>query len=128
MVSNKLAVWFVQEIVIGFGFFTGFWMFVGFDPEALMVNSLLDAFKSLSGSMVSTLSFYYWIFGVVFTVVSIASAWFIGKWVGLLAVFFAFLGGLLITSVGVWFLLIGAFLGFVAPFTREGKQDYSGYY
>jgi hypothetical protein len=94
-----------------------------------MVNSILDAFKAFSGSMASTLSFYYWLFGVVFALVSIASAYLIGKWVGLLALFFAFLGGLLITSVGVWFLIVGVCLGFVAPFMREEKQqEYSGYY
>lgn len=126
MASRKVALAFVEDIVIGFGFFTGFWFYIGFDPQDLMVNSILDAFKPLVGSMASTLGFYYWLFGVVFAVVSIASAWFVGKWVGLLAVFFAFLGGLFITSIGVWFLLIGAFLGFIAPFVKsENQSDYS---
>jgi hypothetical protein len=91
MASNKLAIWFVQEIVIGFGFFTGFWILVGVDPEALMVNSILDAFKAFSGSMASTLSFYYWLFGVVFALVSIASSifnWKMGRTISTLLCLF----------------------------------------
>jgi hypothetical protein len=48
MASKKVALAFVEEIVIGFGFFTGFWMFVGFDPEALMVRKSSALFLTCS--------------------------------------------------------------------------------
>lgn len=118
MASQKLAESFVQEIVIGFGFFTGFWILIGIDPEALLVNTVLDALKPFSASMATTLGLVYWLIGIGLATASILSAYKIGRWVGLLAVFFAFFGGLLLTSIGVWLLIFGVLLGFIAPFLK----------
>jgi hypothetical protein len=118
MATKNVALGFIEDIIIGFGFFSGFWIAIGIDPQDLLVNSILDAFKPLVGSMASTLGFYYWLFGILSILFSISLAYVIGKWVGLLAVLFAFIGGLLFTSVGVYLLLFGVFLGFIAPFTK----------
>jgi len=128
MPTSKLAKWFVQEIVIGFGFFTGFWLFVGVDPEALIVNSFLEVLRTFSSSIASTLSFSYWLLGAVFIVISIALSYCIGKWAGLMAVVLAFFGGLLIMSVGAYLLLIGVCVGFIAPFLNQNKDSGYSYY
>lgn len=98
---------FVQEFVIGFGFLGGLWIYAGVNPD----TEILKAFSVI----VPEMSGFFWWIGVMITIGSIVGAYFIGKWLGLLAVFLAFLGGIFLNHLGIWPLVGGIILGFFAP-------------
>ena len=98
---------FVQESVIGLGFLSGLWIYAGVDPNA----EILEAFSAI----VPEMSGLFWLIGVGGTIASIAVAYWMGKWLGLFAVFLAFLGGRFIDYLGIWPLIGGIILGFFAP-------------
>jgi hypothetical protein len=98
---------FIQEFVIGLGFLSGLWIYAGVDPTAEIVKALSIIVPEMSGLL--------WLLVTVDTIISIAGAYYAGRWLGLLAVVLAFLGGLLIGSVGILLLLGGIILGRYAP-------------
>lgn len=98
---------FVQESVIGLGFLSGLWIYAGVNPDA----EILKAFSAI----VPEMSGLFWLIGVGSTIASIAVAYWMGKWLGLFAVFLAFLGGIFINYFGIWPLVGGIILGFFAP-------------
>ena len=53
------------------------------------------------------------------TIGSIVGAYLVGKWLGLLAVFLAFLGGIFIGSLGIGLLIGGVILGLFAPQSKD---------
>lgn len=122
MPRNKLGIAFVQEFVIGFGFFSGLWIYVGVDPEAQLAEALLSVLKAISPSMASNMSILFWVIPIIMTIGSIVASLLIGGWLGLVAVFLAFLGGVFIGSIGVWLLLSGVVLGFVAPYLKKNES------
>jgi hypothetical protein len=98
---------FVQEFVIGLGFLSGLWIYAGVDPTAEIVKALSTIVPEMSGLL--------WLLVGVDTIISIVGAYYAGRWFGLLAVVLAFMGGLLIGSVGILLLLGGIILGRYAP-------------
>ncbi len=98
---------FVQEFVIGLGFLSGLWIYSGVDPTAEILKSFSAIVPEMSG--------FLWLIVVLITIGSIMGAYFMGKWLGLLAVFLAFLGGIFIGSWGIWPLIVGVILGLFAP-------------
>lgn len=95
---------FVQEFVIGLGFLSGLWIHAGVDPTAEIVKSL--------SAVVPEWSWLLWLLVVVGTIVSIVAAYRIGRVFGLITVFLAFIGGLLIgSSVGIFLLIMAVILG-----------------
>jgi hypothetical protein len=105
---------FVQEFVIGLGFLSGLWIYAGVDPTAEIVKSLSMVVPEWSGLL--------WLLVVVGTIGSIAGAYRMGGKLGLLAVFLAFLGGILVASVGILLLVIGMILGPIAA--TQSKVQY----
>ena len=65
------------------------------------------------------MSGFFWLIVVVSTIGSIVGAYLVGKWLGLLAVFLAFLGGIFIGSWGIWPLIGGVILGLFAPQSKS---------
>jgi len=109
---------FVQEFVIGFGFLSGLWIHLGINPETELIKALSSIIMELSPN--PTYSFAFWIIPIIGIFVSISGSYFIAKWPGLIAVFFAFIGGIFINStIGIFFLAIGILLGFVAPYIKN---------
>ena len=94
---------FIQEFVIGLGFLSGLWIYSGVDPTAEILKSFSLLVPEMSG--------FFPVIAVVITIGSIAGAYFMGKWLGLLAVLLAFLGGIFIGSWGIWLLIGGVILG-----------------
>lgn len=99
---------FVIEFVILFGFLNGLWIYAGVNPE----SEILKAFTDLVPEMSSVL---FWLITVILTVGTIAVAYKKGRWVVLVAILAAFLGGVFIESWGIWSLLVGIGIGWFAP-------------
>ena len=107
---TRISIIFVQEFVIGIGFLNGLWIYTGVNPET-------EILKAFTASIPEMSSLLFWIGVLILTVIPIAATYLIGKWLGLLAVFLAFIGGILIASWGIWPLMIGIIMGLFAPFT-----------
>ncbi len=115
MNSGNIALSFVQEFVIGFGFLSGLWIYVGVDPETEVVKAFASAVHQIAPGY----SFLFWLIPVVTTIGSWLGSYFIGGWLRVIAVLFAFGGGILIGSFGIWLLIAGIVLGFLVPYTRS---------
>jgi len=116
--SKKLNEIFVQEFVLGLGFFGGFWVHVGINPESEVLKALSTIVKTLVPN--SNFSLLFWMIPVVDMMFSILFAYVLGGWLGLIAIFLAFLGGVFIESMfGIVLLIIAVFLGIIAPSVKE---------
>lgn len=108
----KLATSFVQEFVIGFGFLSGLWIHVGVDPETEIVKAFASAIQQIAPGF----SVVFWLIPIATSIVAWFSSYLIGGWIGVLSVALALLGGIFISSpVGIWLLIGGIVLGFLAP-------------
>jgi hypothetical protein len=109
---------FVQEFVLGFGFLSGVWIYAGVNPETEIIKALSSVIAAISPHPIYSVIF--WLLPVLSTIAMIVSAFFIGRWFGLLSVVLAFIGGVLIGSpFGIVLLLIAILLGFAAPLIAE---------
>ena len=101
---KKAGDFFVQEFVIGLGLLSG----MGIDINSEILKALdVSPFLRISVS-------------IFIMILSLAGAFAMGKWVGLTAVTFAFIGGIFInTQFGAWMLIIGIILGFMSPSTKN---------
>jgi len=108
---------FVQEFVLGFGFLSGLWIYAGVNPETEIIKAFSTIIQELSPSPMY--SFLFWLIPIIGTLVSLGVSYFLGGWIGLVAVFFALIGGIFISSTfGIICLMIGIILGFIAPYTN----------
>ena len=106
---------FLHELVVGFGFLGGLWINIGIDPEAELIRALWDVVESISPQL-SHLRAPCFIGLALFTsVAAILGAYNFGKWVGIVAVVLAFIGGLFITSFGIFFFVAALVVGLIAP-------------
>lgn len=111
MARNKIFLSPVQELIVGISFFNGIWIHLGvylgeetWNPIFLQIQNLLPN------------TYLFWVLPFILSFVSILGSYFIGGWIGLVSIGFAFLGGFFINSFfGMILLIIGLFLGFFAP-------------
>lgn len=121
MNASKGLPYFVRAIVLGFGFFSGLWIAVGVDPEIELIKGLAEWANSTKPG----LSVFFWMIPVFSSAASVFLAYTIGGWIGLLAVGFAFVGGLMIiywTEPAFFFIIIAVILGMIAS-KRKTKKD-----
>lgn len=119
MVSKKAQI-FVEEFVIGLGFFSGLWFHVGINPETEIIKAIVQILESLNPN--SKYLFIFWLLPGVVTLISILTSYICGGILGLIAVLLAFIGGVFLDStIGLLLLLAGVFLGFIAPYNRGGN-------
>jgi len=102
---------FVTEFVLVFGFLNGLWVYQGVNPEA----EILKTFTNLIPEMSSLL---YWSISILLIGSAIAAVYALGRWIGLVAILAAFLGGVFIESWGIWSLLGGVGIGWFAPLSK----------
>lgn len=121
MNASKGLPYFVRVIVLGFGFFSGLWIAVGVDPEI----ELIKAFAGWANSTKAGLGELFWMIPIFSSAASVFAAYTIGGWIGLLAVGFAFFGGLMIIYWAIpalFFIIIAVILGMIAS-KRKTKKD-----
>lgn len=89
--------YFVQHFIIGFGFLSGVWIKIGFDPE--------DFFIEFFGTLMNywfpnnILMPWFWVLPIVLLAVAIIGTFFFGGLVGFLALGLALFAGILVPSV-----------------------------
>ena len=102
--------YFVRYSVIGFGFVSGVWIAVGVNPETEIIRFVVE----LADSIHSGIGVFFWIIPIIIFAVSLFIAVKSGGWLGLIAVFIAFLSGALCIShtvVAVILALVALGLG-----------------
>ena len=105
---DKKAEYFVNEFVIGLGFLSGLWIAVGFDPQAEIFKAFDTILKTLNPD--SEFEFLFFVIPIIILICLILITYLMGGKLGLIAVTFGFLGGLLILA-SPWITIILLFLG-----------------
>ena len=110
---------FVQEFVLAFGFLGGYWIYAGVNPETEILKALLSVITELAPSLAPGVSLISWIIPIALTIGSFWASYKIGAWCGLLAVGLAFMGGILLDSIGIYLVLVAIFLGWFSPSIKK---------
>ena len=101
--------------MVGVGFFGGLWIAAGVNPETEIVKGLWDVVETIEPAMAALRLPLLLSLAFGSTVLALLGAYMFGKWAGIAAVILAFIGGALIASIGVYFLLAAMVLGSFAP-------------
>jgi hypothetical protein len=119
--GSRNADFFVNELVIGFGFLGGLFARVGLDPESVIYDALLEVVKSLLPTLTPIFSLIFLLLAILSIASSILAAYRLGGLIGLLSVGFGFVGGFIMVGgssteaiVGTILLVIAIPLGKVA--------------
>ena len=107
-IMDKKAEYFVNEFVIGLGFLSGLWVAVGIDPQAEIFKTFATIIKTLNPN--SGFGLLFFILPIIILICLILLTYFMGGKLGLVAVVFGFVGGLLIL-VSPWISMILLFIG-----------------
>lgn len=118
MATESIGKTFVQEFVVGFGFLSGLWIYVGVNPESEIIKAFADIIEMLMPN--SGFSFLFWLIPIIVLITTLLSSFVIGGWAGIVSIGLAFLGGIFIdTSFGIFALVIAIIIGLIAPNFKE---------
>jgi uncharacterized protein YybS (DUF2232 family) len=112
---DKKAEYFINEFVIGFGFLSGLWIAVGIDPQAEVFKTFATIINTLNPD--SGFGFLFFVIPIIILICSILGTYLMGGKLGLIAVAFGILGGLLILAspmISIILLFLGMGLGIIA--------------
>lgn len=105
-----------KELIIGFGFLEGLWIYAGINP----MGEIAKAFSKIApGGMFSS---WFPLILFILTLIQIIAVYIYGGVIGLIALLLAFLGGIFIGTgiLGIVLVVIAFFLGLWA-FSMEDK-------
>ena len=102
---------FVKEFVLGFGFISGLWIYIGINPE----TEILKTFAEIAHQLDPNSGFIFWLIPFLMLIASTIGTFALGGKIGVVAVFLAFMGGVFIGSFGIWILIPAILLGLLAP-------------
>ncbi|MGV8161748.1 MAG: hypothetical protein ACP5N2_00265 [Candidatus Nanoarchaeia archaeon] len=117
---HRIASFFVVFFVLGFGFLSGFWLNLGFNPKEEIFKIFVELFLSIFPNPLY--SFFFWALPIAATLFSIYMAFKKGGFLGLAAVALAFSAGLAMPEVTAFIsLALAIILGFASPFVKRIK-------
>lgn len=105
---------FIRSTVIGFGFLTGFWIHLGFDPQSFVFAVLQKLLIAVQPQYTHFITFVFFALPTFLTASTLLFAyWKTGK-LGLFAVALAFAAGVLLNWSSIPLLFGAIILGFFA--------------
>ena len=110
----------LKEFIIGFGFVEGLWLTVGINPKAEISKALIQLLINLRIE-----SGYIFLFKILPILVLIGTLWSIynlSKLYGLIVVFLAFIGGLLILVSPIFSIILLVILLILGKYENEIKK------
>ncbi|MFA6072850.1 MAG: hypothetical protein WC758_01950 [Candidatus Woesearchaeota archaeon] len=117
---HKVGSMFVLSFVLGFGFLSGFWINLGFNPKEEIMKIFVKLIQNLFPNPLY--SFLFWAIPIVATIFSIYMAFKKGGFLGLLAVALAFSAGLSMPAISAFITLgFALIIGFASPFFKTVK-------
>jgi hypothetical protein len=106
---------FIRESVIGLGFLSGVWTAIGISPQTILLTLVeRSAYEVLHDPFIG---FFFLVLPPVLLLLSLVTAYKRGRVVGLISVFFAYTGGLVVLEslyVSGTLLVIAILLGLFA--------------
>ncbi|MGV8168864.1 MAG: hypothetical protein ACP5N3_02305 [Candidatus Nanoarchaeia archaeon] len=115
---NVVGSLFVVSFVLGFGFLSGFWINLGFNPKEELMKIIAQVVLNIFPNPL--ISFLFWAMPFVAVSFSIYLAYRKGGFLGLAAVALAFSAGLAMISVSAFIILgVAIVLGFISPFVKK---------
>ena len=125
---SDIAKYFIDELVVGFGFLNGVWIALGVNPITEILNTFDLMLKTLNPE--SGLGLLPYLLQFLILIISIAMTYLVGGKLGFVAVGCSFIGGLLVLAVpliaGI-LLLCGLGLGLVAVATAGSTRSDEAY-
>jgi hypothetical protein len=115
---NKFKIFFHTCILL-FGFLNGLWIFIGVNPETIVANAFLQTIISILPAYSGLFNFGFALYGLFSTISSIFLTYAMGGWLGIISVFLAFLGGIFITTIGIYLLIFSIICGLIAVLTKS---------
>ncbi|MFH1174937.1 MAG: hypothetical protein V1725_07425 [archaeon] len=109
---------FIKKAVIGFGLLSGLWINIGFDVGEYILETIKKGLSTLhpSPAVWALALFLFWLVPFLTTGYSLLRAYQWGRVRGLVAVGFAFLGGLFMPGpAGIIFTLCALVLALIIP-------------
>ncbi len=108
---------FIKEIVLGFGFFSGIFAYIGIDPQIELLKVV--------ASLIPNGGIYVWLISVALFAISSILTYVVGGPVGIIAVILAFFGGLFIatnSALGVFLTIAAIGAGYLAIYLKGNSQ------
>jgi len=104
---------FIWQFIIGFGFLSGLWTAIGINPESILITSLVSAISKLSSDPAIRIFFVF--LPIIILIISVIGAYRNGRVPVLIAVFVAYLAGLVIllsALLGLTFLFVAIVIAY----------------
>ena len=123
--NEEIARIAVKELIICYAFLEGLWIYSNVNPIDEIIKIIAPTLRA------SDFGWYIdaiWI--IIFVVIPIALiilTYYLGGVIGLIALLFAFSGGIFIDSIGILLVILGMLLGFYS-FSTEKKISFLDIY
>ena len=111
MVKHRLT--YLKTTVIGFGFLSGLWVHLGFDPQSFVFGILQTVLLKVEPQYASVITALFFGLPIVLTLSSLLGAHSRGGWFGLAAVALAFAAGVLLNATSIPLMIIATVVGFL---------------
>ena len=118
MINNAGQI-IAKEGVISIGFLSGLWIYIGLDPNFLLIEKFAEALGNVNPESAGNIVAFYYLISAIGLIISLIFIYLLGGIFGLFSVFLAFIGGIFIGSFGWIFLIVGYILGLISPDLHE---------
>ncbi len=109
-ISHRRA--FLKSSVVGFGFLSGLWVHLGFDPQTFVFELLQKILLKFEPQYADTIKAVFLALPIIITCTAVLLAFRRGGWFGLAAVSLAFLAGLWLDGRSIPLILLAIVIGF----------------
>lgn len=105
---------FIRETIIGFGFLSGVWIHLGFDPQSFAFAFLQKLLVGAEPQYSQVIIMLFFTLPIILTCVSILGTYKKAGWFGLAAVGLAFYAGYVFELQSIILLIVALVVGFLA--------------
>jgi hypothetical protein len=105
---------FIKQVVVGFGFLSGLWIHIGFDPGTFVYDFLSKLLIHAKPEYTQSITILFFALPIILTCISVLGVYRRAGYFGLFAVGMAFLAGLWLNILSIPLLLGAVVIGFVA--------------
>jgi hypothetical protein len=105
---------FLKSTIISFGFLSGVWIRLGFDPQSFVFSLLQEIIVKADPDHVQAITTIFFALPIILTCIGVLTAYKRAGWWGLLATGLAFTAGLLLNKTSIGLLAAAIIIGFLA--------------
>jgi ABC-type sulfate transport system permease component len=105
---------FLKSTIISFGFLSGVWIHLGFDPQSFVFSLLQDILLKVEPEYVQAITIVFFALPIILTCIGVLTAYRRAGWWGLLATALAFYAGIILNVSSIGLLAAALIIGFFA--------------